>query len=93
MDYIVLAYISDANLGEDQDQDVPTKTRDLHWNAPCKEHIRTHVVAFGKSSWKSCQSTKTPKSKCREESRPLFCLEGNLTLNLQRWGGSMNLII
>lgn len=43
---MALAYISDANLGEEQDQDVLTKTLDLHWNAPC----RTHEVAFGLNS-------------------------------------------
>ena len=33
LDYAALAYISDANLEEEQDQDVMTKTLDLHWNA------------------------------------------------------------
>ena len=60
LDYAALEYISDANLGEEQDQDVMTKTLDLHWNASCEQHIRTHQVAFGLNSWRACQSTKNP---------------------------------
>lgn len=72
LDYAALAYISDANLGEEQDQDVMTKTLDLHWNASCEQHIRTHEVAFGLNSWKSRQSTKNPDGTCWDESGPLF---------------------
>ena len=82
MDYMALAYISDASLGGEQDQDVMMKTLDLHWNVPCKQQIRTHEVAFGLNFRKACRSTKNPNHKCSNENVPLFFSKCNLMLNL-----------
>lgn len=70
-----------------------TKTLNLHWNAPCKQHITTHEVAFGLNSWKACQSTKNPNGKSWDESGPLFFSKCNLIQNLKGLEKNMNLII